>query len=107
MIKSKALEVNLASYRVDVSIDEKYMILQNIMMLKKNQWSLVRTMTMQNPSLSMQQSQSLLTNYPLVTFAASCPTTQGVALELRKALFKPRCMLFTVSLLIAHTSTSP
>ena len=31
MIKSKALEVNLASYRVDVSIDEKYLILQDIM----------------------------------------------------------------------------
>ncbi|MFZ0240905.1 MAG: PEP/pyruvate-binding domain-containing protein [Desulfobacterales bacterium] len=31
MIKSKALEVNLASYRVDVSIDEKYFILQDIM----------------------------------------------------------------------------
>ncbi len=31
MIKSKALEVNLASYRVDVSIDDKYATLQDIM----------------------------------------------------------------------------
>ncbi len=31
MIKSKALEVNLASYRVDVSIDERFMVLQDIM----------------------------------------------------------------------------
>ncbi|MBW1815515.1 MAG: hypothetical protein JRJ39_18395 [Deltaproteobacteria bacterium] len=30
-IKSKALEVNLASYKVDVSIDAKYAILQDIM----------------------------------------------------------------------------
>jgi pyruvate,orthophosphate dikinase len=31
MIKSKALEVNLASYRVDVSIDAKYTTLQDVM----------------------------------------------------------------------------
>ncbi len=31
MIKSKALEVNLASYHVDVTINEKYLILQEIM----------------------------------------------------------------------------
>ena len=31
MIKSKALEVNLADYHVDVTIDEKYLILQDIM----------------------------------------------------------------------------
>ncbi len=30
-IKSKALEVNLASYHVDVSIDERYMVLQEVM----------------------------------------------------------------------------
>ena len=31
MIKSKALEVNLADYHVDVAVDEKYLILQDIM----------------------------------------------------------------------------
>jgi pyruvate,orthophosphate dikinase len=31
MIKSKALEVNLADYHVDVTIDEKYLILQDVM----------------------------------------------------------------------------
>ena len=31
MIKSKALEINLASYHVDVTIDEKYLTLQSVM----------------------------------------------------------------------------
>ena len=30
-IKSKALEVNLADYHVDVAIDEKYAVLQEVM----------------------------------------------------------------------------
>jgi len=30
-IKSKALEVNLADYHVDVAIDEKYAVLQQVM----------------------------------------------------------------------------
>ena len=30
-IKSQALEVNLASYHVDVSIDERYLVLREIM----------------------------------------------------------------------------
>ena len=31
MIKSRALEVNIADYHVDVSINEKYFVLQEIM----------------------------------------------------------------------------
>ena len=31
MIKSKALEINLASYHVDVEIDARYLVLQDIM----------------------------------------------------------------------------
>ena len=31
MIRSKALEVNIADYHVDVTIDEKYSVLQEVM----------------------------------------------------------------------------
>jgi len=31
MIESKALEINIASYYVDVTVDEKYSILQEVM----------------------------------------------------------------------------
>ena len=31
MVKSKALEINVASYRVEVSIDPKYLVLQQVM----------------------------------------------------------------------------
>ena len=31
MVRSKALEINIADYHVDVTIDEKYSILQEVM----------------------------------------------------------------------------
>ncbi len=31
MIQSKALEVNLASYHIEVTIDSKYLVLQDVM----------------------------------------------------------------------------